>query len=79
MSIAHEMKKQRKPHRGGTVLPGANRSAPTGLEGFVLGEVAIDMPLLWSWRNQSRQPAPGVRLAACRVSLARRGCALRSA
>ena len=28
--------------------------------------------------NQSRQPTPGVRLAANRASVARRGCALRS-
>jgi hypothetical protein len=27
--------------------------------------------------NESREPTPGVRLAACLASLARRGCALR--
>jgi hypothetical protein len=27
------------------------------------------------WHNETRQPTPGARLAACWTSLARRGCA----
>jgi len=49
--IAHDIKNQRKPRRGGTVLPGANRAAPAGLARFIGGGVATDMPLLWSWLN----------------------------
>lgn len=39
----------------------------------------VEILVMKTSANQTRQPTPGVRLVACLALLARRGCALRCA
>ena len=48
MFIARDLENRRKPRRGGIELAEPGHAAPTGLEEFVWGMIAINMSLLRS-------------------------------
>ena len=57
MFIVHETKHNPlKPRRGGMTGSAACHAAPTELAGVIASAVPINMSLLRSWPNQSRQP-----------------------
>ncbi len=54
MSVANDIKKTRKPQRGGMERSGARHAAPRGLARIIVGAFTITMSLLRSWPKALR-------------------------